>query len=79
MTGVQKRDEGVVRLGLDFGVSATVISVSGPGRDTCTLEFPKISRKFPGPPGSLPVHTVPSLLEYRDGKPVRHVEEVLLG
>lgn len=79
MTGVQKRDEGVVRLGLDFGVSATVISVSGPGRDTCTLEFPKISRKFPGLPGSLPVHTVPSLLEYRDGKPVRHGEEVLLG
>ena len=79
MTGEQKRDEGGMRLGLDFGVSATVIAVSGPGRDTCTLEFPKISREFPALPGTPPVHTVPSLVEYRDGKPVRHGEEVLLG
>jgi molecular chaperone DnaK (HSP70) len=79
MTGEEKRDERGVRLGLDFGVSATVIAASGPGRDTCTLEFPEISREFPALPGSLRVHTVPSLVEYRDGKPVRLGEEVLRG
>jgi hypothetical protein len=79
MTGDQERDEGRVRLGLDFGVSATVFAASGPGRDTCTLEFQGISREFPTPPGSLPVHTVPSLVEYRDGKPVRLGEEVVRG
>ena len=70
---------GVERLGLDFGVSATVIAVSGPGRDTSTLEFPKISREFPASPGSRPVHTVPALVEYRDGKPVRLGNEALRG
>jgi molecular chaperone DnaK len=79
MTGEQKRDGGVERLGLDFGVSATVIAVSGPGRDTSTLEFPKISREFPAPPGSRPVHTVPALVEYQDGKPVRLGNEALRG
>jgi molecular chaperone DnaK len=68
-----------MQLGLDFGVSATVIAASGPGRDTCTLEFPKISREFPASPGSLPVHTVPALVEYQDGKPVRSGGEALRG
>lgn len=68
-----------MRLGLDFGVSATVIAAAGPGRDTCTLEFPGISREFPTQPGILPTHTVPPLVEYRDGKPVRLGEEVLCG
>jgi molecular chaperone DnaK len=79
MIGNQKQDEGGVRLGLDFGVSATVVAASGPGRDTCTLEFPGISREFPVPPGTLPVHTVPTLVEYRDGKPERLGEEALRG
>ena len=75
----QKRDKGGVRLGLDFGVSATVIAASGPGRDTCTLEFPKISRVFPASPGTIPVHTVPSLVEYQDGTVIRLGGEVLRG
>lgn len=75
----QKPDEGGVRLGLDFGVSVTVIAAAGPGRDTRTLEFPGISRDFPVTRGSTPVCTVPSLVEYRDGKPVRLGEEVLRG
>ncbi len=67
-----------MRLGLDFGVSATVIAASVPGRDTVTLEFLHISRAFPASPGR-PVHTVPSLVEYQGGKPVRFGGEVLRG
>ena len=75
----QKQDGSGVRLGLDFGVSVTVIAAAGPGRNIRTLEFPGISREFPVPPGSTPVCTVPSLVEYQDGKPVRLGEEVLRG
>ena len=66
-----------MRLGVDFGVSATVIAAAVPGRRTCTLAFPEISREFPAAPGTIPVHTIPSLVEYRDGKAVRTGEEVL--
>lgn len=68
-----------MRLGVDFGLSATVIAVVCPGRDSCTLEFPGISREFPASPGNLPVHFVPSFVEYRDGRAVRVGEEVLSG
>jgi len=77
MTVEQKQDGGGMQLGLDFGISVTVIAAAGPGRNTRTLEFPGISREFPAPPGSAPVCAVPSLVEYRDGEPVRLGEEVL--
>jgi molecular chaperone DnaK (HSP70) len=79
MTSDTNRDRDGVRLGVDFGVSATVIAMASPGRMSCTLEFPKISRKFPAPPGNAPVHTIPSLVEYRKGKVLRMGEEVLRG
>jgi molecular chaperone DnaK (HSP70) len=75
----QRSDEGSVRLGVDFGISATVIAVAGPGRDSYTLEFPGISREFPASSGNTPVHFVPSFVEYRDGRAVRVGEEVLCG
>jgi molecular chaperone DnaK len=79
LTPSQNPDNGGVRLGVDFGMGATVVAVAGPDRSCCTLEFPGISRKFPAPPGSVPIHIVPSLIEYRDGKAVRLGEEVLRG
>jgi molecular chaperone DnaK len=75
----QDRNEGCVRLGIDFGVCATVIAAAAPGRKICTLAFPGISREFPAAPGTSPVHTIPSLVEYRDGKAVRTGEEVRCG
>lgn len=79
MTTGQQQDESGVRLGVDFGVSATVIAASSPGRDSCTLEFPGISRTFPAAPNKTPVHTVPSFIEYRDGKVIHLGNEVLCG
>ena len=79
LTAEQKPDERGVRLGVDFGVSVTVIAACGLGRDICTLEFPGISRKFPAQPGNSPVSAIPCLVEYRDGKAVRLGEKVLQG
>jgi molecular chaperone DnaK len=79
MTKEQDRKTGGVRLGVDFGVGAIVIVVAGPGRDSCTLEFPGISQTFPALPGYLPVHTIPALVEYQDGNAVRSGDEVLRG
>jgi molecular chaperone DnaK (HSP70) len=79
MTDEDNRDAGCVRLGVDFGMSVTVIAVAGPGRKSCTLAFPGLSREFPAQPGNAPVHTTPSLVEYRDGKAVRLGDEVLSG
>jgi molecular chaperone DnaK (HSP70) len=68
-----------MRLGVDFGMGVTVIAIAGPGRKGCTLEFPGISREFPAHPCNAPVHTIPSLVEYKDGKAVRLGDEVLSG
>ena len=68
-----------MRLGVDFGVSATVIAVCGPDRECSILEFPGLSREFPAFPGNSPVHCIPCLVEYGDGKAVRLGEEVLHG
>jgi len=76
MTAEERPDKGGVRLGVDFGLSATVIAIAGPGRDSCTLEFPAISHRVPAPPGDIPVHFVPSVVEYHDGRAVRAGEEV---
>jgi molecular chaperone DnaK len=79
LTTGEDEKTGGVRLGVDFGVSATVISACGPDLKNCTLEFPGISRSFPALPGNAPVHTIPTFVEYRDGKAVRLGEEVLRG
>lgn len=79
MAGDREPQEGSVRLGLDVGVSAIVIAACGPGGDCHTLAFPQISREYPRPQGSLPVHVVPSLVEYRAGRAERRGEAVLAG
>jgi molecular chaperone DnaK (HSP70) len=68
---------GSVQLGVDFGVSSTVIAVSGPGLACHTLEFPGISREFPASPESAAAHAIPSLIGYEGGKAVRSGDEVL--
>ncbi len=68
-----------VRLGVDFGVSATVIAARDPGPGCHTLEFPGTSREFPASPGGAPVHGIPSLITYDAGKAVRSGDEVLRG
>ena len=69
----QDKGTGRVRLGVDFGVSTTVIAVAVPGRKTATLEIPGISREYPGDPA---VHAIPSLAQYEGGEMVRSGEEV---
>ncbi|MFA4877484.1 MAG: hypothetical protein WC586_08725 [Methanoregula sp.] len=56
------------RLGVDFGVSTTVIVAGDPGRDYPTVGLSGISRAVPGTtPGSV-VHIIPSLIRYgQDG------------
>jgi len=74
----QQGNEGP-RLGLDFGEGSVVISASGVGGDCSSLAFPGISREVPVPAGSQPVHLVPALVEYRDGKAERRGYEVLIA
>lgn len=64
---------------MDFGVSSTVIVVSGPGREYHTLSYPGISREFPCGAGNNPVHAIPSLVEYQNGKVLRVGDEVFRG
>jgi molecular chaperone DnaK len=75
MTMTQQHDKGAgtVRIGVDFGVSTTVIAVAVPGHKTTLLEIPGISREYPGDP---PVHAIPSLAQYEGGKMVRCGAEV---
>lgn len=72
MTGQQDPKAGRTRIGVDFGVSTTVIAVLVPGHATITLEIPGISREYPGDP---PVHGIPSLVQYEGGKLARYGEE----
>jgi molecular chaperone DnaK len=71
MTGKSSGNSGTMHLGVDFGISMTVIAVAGPDPVCHTLEFPGISREYPESPGSTPVHGIPSLVEFLDGNMVR--------
>jgi molecular chaperone DnaK len=77
MTTDQHGETEGVRLGVNFGVTTTVIAVYGPGLACQTLEFPGMSREFPASPGGTPVHAIPSLIGYECGKVVRSGDEVL--
>jgi molecular chaperone DnaK (HSP70) len=79
MTSDDNRDKGGVRLGVDFGVSMSVIAIAGPGLACHTLEFSGLSREFPTLPGGVPVHGIPSLIGYEGGKAVRSGDEVARG
>jgi len=79
MTAEYEAKDGGVRLGIDVGISAIVIAVSGSGVECRTLAFPGISRAVPAPQGSSPVHVVPALLEYRNGRVERRGDAVLNG
>ncbi|WP_321504858.1 rod shape-determining protein [uncultured Methanoregula sp.] len=71
--------EKTIRLGIDFGVSTTVIVMDDPGRDYPSVELPGISRAVPGiAPGSI-VHIVPSLIWYKGDGAARIGDEVLTG
>jgi molecular chaperone DnaK len=70
------REPGMVRLGVDFGVTMTVIAVSDPTSGYSTAAFPGLSREFPAGSGQTPVHGIPALIQYEDGKSVRFGEEV---
>lgn len=59
---------GGMRLGVDFGAGIIVIAAGGPGVNVRTLEFPDLSREYPGAGVTCPVHGVPSLVTYADGK-----------
>lgn len=72
MTQQQDSGAGRTRIGVDFGVSTTVIAVAVPGCETTTFEISGISRQYPGDP---PVHGIPSLAQYAGGKLVRYGEE----
>jgi molecular chaperone DnaK (HSP70) len=79
MTADQQCEPGGVRLGVDFGIGTTVIAARGPGLECHTLAFSGISREFPASVGDVPVHLIPSLIEYRDGIAMRTGDEVLRG
>ncbi|OPX61950.1 MULTISPECIES: hypothetical protein [unclassified Methanoregula] len=79
MTVEREQGDCGVRLGIDIGVSAVVIAACGPGGECRTLAFPGISREVPAPQGSLPVHLVPALIEYRDGGVERRGDAVLMA
>ena len=79
MTAECEREDGLVRLGIDVGVSAIVIAACGPGGECRTLAFPGISRKVPALQGSSAVHLVPTILEYRNGRVERRGDAVLMG
>jgi molecular chaperone DnaK (HSP70) len=70
---------GSMRLGIDFGMSTTVIAACAKDRDCCTLEYPGISQEFASEQGNPPVHAIPTLVEYQDGKAVWLGSEVLRG
>ena len=67
MTMPQQQDSGAdtTRIGVDFGVSTTVIAVAVPGSGTTTFAIPGISHQYPGDPS---VHAIPSLVQYAGGK-----------
>jgi hypothetical protein len=75
MTGNYNGKRDLVNIGVDFGISMTVIAVAGPDLAGHTLGFPGISREFSESRESTPVHGIPSLIEYREGKAVRWGDE----
>ena len=54
-----------VQLGVDFGAGTLIIAAAGPGTACTTVAVPGLSREVPGTP---PVHIIPSLVWYRDGR-----------
>ncbi|NMB78327.1 MAG: hypothetical protein GYA23_04460 [Methanomicrobiales archaeon] len=75
--GRTKERPGRIRLGVDFGVTATVIAVSENGAMPTTIAFPGVSREFPAPSKEAPVHIIPSVIEYHQGRQLRLGNEVL--
>jgi len=65
-----------VRLGVDFGVSATVIVVDDPVGGYPSLALPGISHASPGTTEDTVVHRIPSLIRYEAGCPSRIGDEV---
>jgi molecular chaperone DnaK len=72
-------NKGSVRIGIDFGISTTVVAVTGPGRDCHTFNVPGISREYPSVPGVPPIFGIPSFIEYENGKVARSGEAVVSG
>jgi len=65
MAGMDTRT-GLVRIGVDFGESLTVIVISHPDGSCHTMEFPGISRQYPVNVEDHPVHAIPSQLRYKE-------------
>ena len=75
----QHGERDVVRLGVDFGVSTTVIAAHGAGPECHTVEFPGISHEFPASPDCISVHSIPSIIRYEGGQVIWSGDEVLRG
>jgi molecular chaperone DnaK len=76
VTALHRQEQGIVRLGVDFGVSMTVIAVSDPDHGCHIMEFPGLSRRFPGGVDNSPVHGIPCLIQYDNGKSIRFGDAV---
>lgn len=79
MTAVEHTQisEEPVRLGVDFGVSTTIITVGDPAGGFPTLDLEDISHIVPGIPGKNGVYLVPSLIRYEEGCVAGIGDEVL--
>jgi molecular chaperone DnaK (HSP70) len=60
--------QGTRRIGVDFGVSLTVVAAGDPLSGISTLACPGISRRYAVSPDGSPVHCIPSLIHYDGGK-----------